>query len=204
MDLQYSFIHGSPIAWSDDLFSEQELGKIYKECDTIRKQGLLKEDTHGARRDGNLLKKNKGLFFEEHFGGNSQPPETVITIAKKIYNEEFVCNMEKLHPYFRLLRQSDGSTNLLSYYDTSDYYKPHMDDSSITVLLWLYKEPKTYTGGDFIIEHDFELECKRGRILFMPGWLYHEVTPVKMWADYQGQGLGRYSISHFVNARRIR
>ena len=53
MDLNYKAIYGAPIAWSDNLFNEKELGTIYEECVTIREKGLLSKDrTRGATRNG--------------------------------------------------------------------------------------------------------------------------------------------------------
>jgi len=201
MDWNYKAIHGAPVVWSDNLFNEEELGTIHKECVTIREKGLLSKEKTGAAIDkGVQLKKNKGAFFEDIYRGQPPPP-TIQIYMDKIHNPNFVSKMEDIHPYFRTLQLNEGTSTLLNYYDTSDYYKSHTDKSFVTILLWFYEEPKAFTGGDFVIEDDLTIECKKGRVLFMPGWLKHEVTPVKMWADYQGQGLGRYSISQFVTAR---
>ena len=41
-------------------------------------------------------------------------------------------------------------TSFLSYYEDGDYFKPHEDNCKLTVLNWMYKEPKRFTGGDLV------------------------------------------------------
>ena len=65
-------------------------------------------------------------------------------------------------------------------------------------ITWLYKEPKTFEGGEFVIEDELKIDCVRGRTLFMPGYSLHKVVPVSMPKDKKGKGLGRYTITKFV------
>jgi|TARA_B100000035_G_C20810035_1_gene469473 hypothetical protein len=198
MDFQYDTINGAPVAWSDNFILEEEIDSIYDECNKIRKLGLLTDQTGGAiNADKSLMKSNKGVFFEELYK-NYYLSETLKIYLEKIHQESFRKKMEQVHPYFRTLQMSRNTCTLLSYYEASDYYKGHIDTSFITVLFWFYKDPKVFSGGDLIIENELTIECKRGRILFMPGWLTHEVTPVSMSKENQGKGLGRYSISQFI------
>ena len=198
MDFQYDTIDGAPVAWSDNFISKQEADTIYKECNKLRKLDLFTNETAGAvDKEGKLLKRNKGVFLENIYN-QLFVSETLKIYFDKIHQEIFVKKMAKIHPYFQTLASKGHSCTLVSYYETSDYYKGHRDLSFVTILLWVYEEPKVFTGGDLIIQNKLTIECKKGRILFMPGWLTHEVVPINMPEEYQGKGLGRYSVSQFI------
>ena len=43
------------------------------------------------------------------------------------------------------------------------------------------------------------LKCKYNSAVAFPGTTRHGVTPIKMEDQYKDLGLGRYSLSHFLN-----
>ena len=61
-----------------------------------------------------------------------------------------------------------------------------------TVLIWLYDEPKGFTGGDLIFnDFDVTIPCKNNTgVIFLGPW-HHEVTEVK--------GQGRYTLTMFTS-----
>lgn len=212
MDFEYKEVNRSPVVWSDNFFNEDEVNLIHNECHRLNALGILSADTGGAfvevkktnkvtgevTKEQNHLSKNNGCFLEKTFGSDLRLSDTLHILRDKIHNKEFQEKMTEIHPYLFTLRHNEGTTTLLSYYDKSDHYKGHRDSSFITVLLWFYEEPKCFTGGDFVIENELTLECKRGRVVFMPGYLLHEVVPVEMKEEHQGKGRGRYTISQFI------
>jgi len=201
MDFQYETINGAPVAWSDNFITKEEVDSIYYECNKLRKLNLFTIETSGAKdKNGVLQKRNKGVFLEDVYTYYSVS-ETLKIYFDKIHQQIFHKKMEKIHPYFCTLSSTGLSSTLVSYYENSDYYKGHRDLSFITILLWVYEEPKVFSGGDLIIENELTIKCKKGRILFMPGWLNHEVTPINMSKEDQGKGLGRYSVSQFIIER---
>ena len=202
MDFQYDTIKGAPVAWADHFITEEEVERVYYECNKIKELGLLTSETGGAiaRKDESLMKSNKGVFLEELYTYYSLS-ETLKIYFDKIHQETFIKKMEQIHPYFATLERNGHSSTLVSYYEASDYYKAHADASFLTIILWVYEGIKSFSGGDLVIENELTIECKKGRILFMPGWLKHEVTPVNMSKENQGKGLGRYSVSQFVVTR---
>ena len=71
-------------------------------------------------------------------------------------------------------------TTFVGYYDKGKYYKPHHDSVQFTCLIWLYKEPKQFFGGNTkICPIDKTIECISNRMLFFPSYLQHEVSEVK-------------------------
>jgi len=212
MDFEYKEVNRSPVVWSDNIFNKDEINLIHNECHRLNALGILQSETGGAKieitktdektgkvtKEHEHLSKNNGCFLEKVFASELRLSDSLHIIRDKIHNEDFINKIKDIHPYFFTLSQNKGTSSLLSYYDKSDHYKGHRDNSFITVLLWFYEEPKYFTGGDFVIENELTIECKRGRVVFMPGYLLHEVTPVEMKEEYQGKLKGRYTISQFV------
>ena len=85
------------------------------------------------------------------------------------------------------------------YIDKSKYYKPHSDSVQFTCLIWMYKEPKQFFGGNLKLSAaKATIECVSNRMVFFPSYLEHEVTEVKSKDDIKF-GHGRYCITHFYN-----
>ena len=202
MDFQHENVKGAPVIWTDNLFSKKEINSMHSECDKIRELGILTTNTNGAMtEDGTAsLDKKEGAYLENIYA-NFMVSNTLRLFLQKIHTKSFGEEMSDIHPYFRTLAFNRDTSTLLSYYENSSYYKGHIDCSFVTVIMWLYHEPKAFAGGDLIIEDELNIECTRGRVLFMPGWLMHEVTAVKLDDDVKDKGLGRYSISQFIVQR---
>ena len=201
MEFNIKTTNQTPVLWSDNFFSEDEIGVMKKECDKIRVLNLFSNDTGSAKADGVIQSKNDSVFLEKLYNAEIRLSDTINVTRIRLFDPKFQKYLVDIHPYFITLTNlhiSNGATTLLSYYDDSQYYKPHRDLSFVTVITWFYENPKAFEGGDFIIENDIKIECKHGRTVFMPSYLLHEVTPVTMPEDKQGKGLGRYSISNFM------
>ena len=202
MKFNIKTVNQTPVLWSDNFFSDDEIGVMKKECDKIRVLGLINDpDTGSAKTEGEDQSKNDSVFLEKLYRSEPRLSDTMNITRIRLFDPEFKKYLVDIHPYFLTLKSlhiSNGVSTLLSYYDDSQYYKPHRDIAFVTVLTWFYENPKAFEGGDFIIENDFKIECKHGRTVFMPSYLLHEVTPVTMPEDKKGKGLGRYSISNFM------
>ena len=90
---------------------------------------------------------------------------------------------------------------MLFYYEDSDYYAPHRDDSVITILNWDYKEPKSFEGGDIVFPFydNYKINIDRRTTLLFPSAISHEVEAVKMEQEDLGQQKGRYVLTTFAN-----
>ena len=56
---------------------------------------------------------------------------------------------------------------LVSHYEGGDHYKPHPDESIGSMVIWLYKEPKQFTGGEFIFTDYPDVEFLLNQILLL-------------------------------------
>lgn len=205
IDFNVEIINQAPVVWSDNFFSPKEIKIMQDESSKLRTLGLVNDDTGSAKNEkGEELSKNNSVFLEKLYASELRLSDTINITRHRIFDKNLFEYLVSIHPYFYSmggLNIQSGMLSLLSYYDSSQYYKPHRDTSFITVLTWFYENPKAFEGGDFIIENDFKIECKHGRTVFMPGYFLHEVTPVKMPEDKKEKGLGRYSITNFMAER---
>jgi Rps23 Pro-64 3,4-dihydroxylase Tpa1-like proline 4-hydroxylase len=177
----------------DDIFTKNELCGIYKELDFLQPNLLGPEDTGTKFID---QKSNKGIFLENLFNPKMFNFSYIFKYFEKIYTPEITNKLLICHPSYSSIFNHTKKSTLLSYYEDSDFYIPHVDETYVTFISWFFKTPKNFTGGEFIftdINTEVPIINNRGIIFF--GFYKHEVTPVKMLSNEAGSG--RFSISQF-------
>ena len=205
----------------DNFYDKNELDLIWKELDFFLDFDGDKlqdpEDTGSARVKGEVIKKNKGFFLDNFYGPNAYQVSNILRCSRKIYD-----NWEKIvgkNPnwYFKMLNGSGGhlnhDTTLFSYYEDTDYYEAHADNSILTIVTWFYREPKGFDGGDFILNakkvmgkekhplNEYEpqtIEVKNNRMVIFPSQIPHQVIPIQM-KDKNKKRMGRYCLTNFLN-----
>jgi Rps23 Pro-64 3,4-dihydroxylase Tpa1-like proline 4-hydroxylase len=189
----------------DDFYSDKELGDIWKELDFLTNSRALypgNKTMSATNAAGNMLKKNGGTFLNYIF--ESQPSIShILTYNKKLFSHELLKEAINKHFIFRYMATPNTNSTLLSYYRDGDYYDSHHDNAVISICTWLYKEPKQFTGGDFILsEYDHKIHIKNNRTVIFPSVLKHAVEIVKMndKDDLPFSGNGRYTIGHFIKS----
>ena len=220
MKVEY-FDVGYPYIVVDDFYDDNELDLIWRELIFLMDGDKLDypDRTGGAgsinkKNKGVFLKKNKGVFLNEVF--NDVRYSNIIQCNKKIIENfsELTHGSKSWSWFFSCFGSTpsllDEYNTLISYYEGDDYYKPHWDTARITMCTWLYKEPKSFSGGDFILnaktEHEHLLnhthppqtiKVKNNRMIIFPGMIPHGVTPLKM--NTQSDCMGRFTISNFFS-----
>jgi len=165
----------------------QEIERL--ECELI--EGLVMQ---GGKRVQNKIKHNKILTLaSEHFIAVKFrerfwcPDITAILQVQRnrIFQNMFTPKKEKLQ---------------LSVYGDGDYYGPHKDGKSVTVNLFLHREPRNFEGGELVLhteKHSRVIEFKNNRLLMFDGMTLHEVTPVRCSSkEYMDS---RFSIQYWAN-----
>ena len=105
-----------------------------------------------------------------------------------------------INPLFRALPVTNYDTTLVNYYENANYYKPHADETLFSAISFHYKEPKKFSGGDFILnDFNLKIEIKNNMLIIFPGAYHHGVTEVIMNKKDLNQGFGRYSMVQFIN-----
>jgi hypothetical protein len=166
-----------------NFYSEDELEIIWKELENLKPQFGGPEKTGTAHNAlGHPKKDNKGIFLPQ---GN---PITILN--RKLFRPELIHDLSKLNWFFGFLKHLNQDSTLVSYYEDSGHYKAHTDESIITAIHYLWKEPKTFVGGGLFFG-DFEVPIENNCLLIFPSCTLHEVKPLK--------GYGRYALTQFVS-----
>jgi predicted 2-oxoglutarate/Fe(II)-dependent dioxygenase YbiX len=181
-----------------DFFTPDELELIWYELKLMSHPKVVNgpDLTKSATVDGVIQKTNKGIFFNEYFRDVTN--SATFRAAGKIFEgitEEFADLSFVNSPVL----QTGTSSMLLSYYEDSDYYKPHQDRSITTVLYWFCQEPKAFTGGDLVFpEIDMTVPFENNMMVMFPSVGSHAVTEVRLDPDSPPYS-GRFAVTHFLN-----
>jgi Rps23 Pro-64 3,4-dihydroxylase Tpa1-like proline 4-hydroxylase len=194
----------------DETFDEGELANIWEDIERVQANNLFeypseKNSAYSTKTgEPTLLKQNHGVFLDPLV--EKSVVKHIPEIASKLFWAKGLTDvLIDIHPALSIFSSLNYSRSLLSYYSNSDHYKPHTDNAVFTILTWLHREPKAWTGGELILNNwDITIEPKHNRSLVIPSSFSHEVTPVKMMPGSDTATMGRYCISQFgfVDPRR--
>lgn len=161
------------------------------------------EETGSAKdSEGNLLKNNKALFFDQI------KPRPIIEnwLINKLHNTVF--SNPKLNQYLynafsnSILNNSFLFNSLISYYNKNNSeYKTHVDTGKFTLLLWFSNSKnniKNFEGGDLVFpDYDIFIPFKHNTGVIFPSWIKHKVTPLQMLDENLDNGKITYTL--FLN-----
>lgn len=198
----------APLLTVEELFDEHELAEVMTEIDCIRKLNLLRppEETGTAMDDkGAPLKSNRGLFLDPFYAPN-RDASPVLRHTRKLFSAPAIKDAILNHQSW-FFNDTFYATNsdevLLTYYEDSDYYKAHRDEAQFTIVIWLYREPKAFEGGEFFLpDYKYEVPIAHNKAIYFPSRLRHEVSAITMRDEDRNKGLGRYALSLFVKSVR--
>ncbi len=187
-----------PFLLIDNWYTPDELKDIYIELDFFQSQKnkLRAAETVVAKneRTGESLSESDRYYVDTFYQKREISP--ILRCTQKQTKKVFHNLMEGMKPYARSFFASNRHSSMVSYYESKDYYKPHFDTFQWTCLIWIFKEPKAFEGGDLKLkEPEVEIKVKNNRMVFFPSCYIHEVTPLKMIE--KKPGYGRYCITHF-------
>jgi len=184
----------------DNWYDEYTLQKVWKELDLYTNPGVFvkaSKEPSTAKSDGQTLAENGRVFLNEIYLPRGRLISPILNHIDKIHCKEFSDKIEKEIPNARNFKDTNTNATIVSYYENSDHYKPHYDTGMFTALIWLFREPKKFEGGDlYLPDIDTTIELKNNRMIFFPSWYLHEVKPIQM-APTNEVGWGRYTITHF-------
>ena len=174
-----------------DYYTKDELSACMDECHRLDEHLLPPGQTGSAkdRKTGRPLKFNSGLFLTQAMP-NSELIQHSRTHMKDELIEQIDCDW-----YRYQYRQCNHQSWMLSRYVHGQYYNAHVDTSQFTLLLWMYDEPKPFTGGDLIFPDfdNYTIPCNNNTGIIFYGAMRHEVPPIS--------GNGRYTLTCFTGCR---
>ena len=167
----------------DNFYTEEQLKEIMLELKWLTKPSILRnQDTLAAAKDldnGKVLTSKRGIFLEEVFK-NWEHSALIKYPMINFQQDEIIDALLKFNPLFKLLYNFDSRTHLLSYYENSDFYKPHIDATVFTILNYFFTEPRKFTGGDlklygFKEKTEADVELRHNRVVIITGNTFHEL-----------------------------
>jgi len=131
----------------DDLYSPEEVIQIKAEIDSLLP--YLEESSFSKTawdENGDLKKNGMGLFVDRHYANRDD--SAILKFNRKIFCEEIANKATELNQFFYTLRRCNSDYTLINCYAAGGEYKPHTDDSAITVLTFF--SLGEITGGDLV------------------------------------------------------
>jgi Rps23 Pro-64 3,4-dihydroxylase Tpa1-like proline 4-hydroxylase len=184
--------------YKENYFNETELNFIFDELNFLNNPYIFEtpEQTGSSQSDNVLKKRNKGIWISDFYKNVSK--SSLWRLSRKVL-ENNVLEYSELHFSNRAVLNTNYSDILLSYYENQDYYEPHTDASTVTVLFWFFKEPKSFEGGNLLFGDTDELiEVKNNSMIMFPSWATHSVTKIEMDEKFMNKKLGRYCLTMFL------
>jgi len=194
-----------PFLLVDNWFSPEEEELVWKELDyytcyeTMYNSG--EKGDAASDDDGKSLSDSYRMYPDHMYNGESRRISHILRFQQpKIFSKEIVAAMLETTSAARLWENCTQDNTIINYYENDNQYKKHCDTSFVSAIIWLYRSPKLYTGGEFtFVDSGITIEDKHNRLVMFPGFYEHEVAPVFMTENKLGWG--KYSIVHLYNSR---
>ena len=141
----------------DDWYTEKELKETWNELDFYTncqdKEKIARADNTLVARDndGKSLSEAYRWYPPSYFTERHRNISSLHKNSRKLACDELHSAIKHLYPWYNMYSDTNTSTHMISYYESGDYYKPHHDTFMYTVLIWLTKKPKMWTGGDLSV-----------------------------------------------------
>lgn len=195
-------VHTQPFHYLEiiNLWDEVEKKEMLDEMLHLEKKGIFKnpEDTGAAvNEDGVVLKKNKAIYIDEVWTDRSF--SNILKHNRKIF--DVLDNSLIKESWFFDGLYTNLDTTMVSYYEDSDYYKPHRDKVKATAVSWFFKEPQKFTGGSLTFtDYNLTFEVSNDLVIIFPSNIKHEVSKISINPEHKGKQNGRFCMSQFLNA----
>ena len=192
-----------PFLVVDNWYTEEEEKKVWKELDFYSSHDL--DNTERAEtsivarhQDGTSKSKAFRYYFDLWYNDLGHNKSHINNFLYKFKTTGFHSLLEPCLPYSRSFPGTNRTSSMISYYEENDHYESHFDSFMWTTLIWYFKEPKQFEGGDFNFpDSAYTVKLKHNRMVMFPCSYLHQVTPVKFKTPPKESGLGRYTITHF-------
>ena len=191
--------HKEPIPYLlvKDYFSEEDVNLMMQELQFLTSKDKLRYKPPLNMPDGTKQNNQIGLDLIYYKRNISD----ILTILNKVYDDVKLINMLKdMSFFYKCWNTTNKDTTTVAYYEDTDYYKSHRDLSVISIMYWLWKEPKSFEGGDIeLTDYNIKVPVERNQLMIMPSSTLHAVTSIKMLEDnVEFSGNGRYCIFRFL------
>jgi hypothetical protein len=171
--------------------SSEVCQSVLKELDALKPHLKGPEHTAGGlENSGQIKKANSGLFLERFLNGNIEK-SAIMNAGSKLFRE-CLYDLKNANWFYKYIERVTHISTLVSYYKTGDFYKSHEDNSLVSAIYYIWKEPKSFHGGELYFG-DFKVPIENNCLVIFPSCTEHRVTEVS--------GEGRWSITQFMDSQ---
>tara|TARA_Y100000310_G_scaffold109463_1_gene107921 strand:- start:2100 stop:2738 length:639 start_codon:yes stop_codon:yes gene_type:complete len=187
----------------DEFYDKKEEKSIWQELEFYSGKYMdADQDTTGARavdvKTGKCINSSYRVYLDKIYKSDCRHFSNILSLNGKILDKSILKVVRENMPMAPLWEMTNCDFTQISYYDSGDFYGGHVDNFNWTAVIWFFKKPKRFTGGDFILPApNKKIECKHNRLVMFPSYYFHSVTPITMEKKYKNKGLGRYTLTHF-------
>ncbi len=201
MNQQKSYItHKEPIPYMliKNYFDDKDIESLLSELRFLTPKMTYQEPKNMP--DG--TKQNNQINLDDFYVNRES--SNILNTMNKIYDdEELKKNLRDISWFYNIWNYTNIDNTFVAYYENTDYYKAHRDISIISIMYWIWEEPKSFTGGNIhLTDYDIEIPLERNQMMIMPSSTYHAVDPIKMIKQADKlSGKGRYCIVRFLKMK---
>ena len=199
-----------PFLIIDNWCNEEEQSLIWKELDyflSFSKDIIPRAEngTDVARNEKEeSLAKGYRFYLNQYFTNEGSKFSHILNLNYKFKNLNFHSLVKDTCDIGRLFSHTNHNSTMITYYESEDFYKEHYDISYFTSLVWFFKNPKNFSGGELNFpEINTTVNLKNNRMLLFPSYYIHKVTPIKFLNKKEKLGYGKFTISNFFNINNI-
>ena len=193
--------HKEPIPYLlvKNYFSENDMTLMLDELKFLTPKMTFQDGINLPTKDH---KKNTQINLDSLY--KDRKTSNILNTLDKIYDDKKLIEMLKdMSWFYTVWGYTNIDNSFVAYYENTDHYKAHRDISIISIMYWLWEEPKSFTGGNVhLTDYDIEIPLERNQLMIMPSSLHHAVDPIKMIDNNKKlSGMGRYCIIRFLKMK---
>ena len=190
-------INKKPIPYfiAEDYFDETQINDMLTELRFLTPKMVYQNGKNMV--EGH--KKNVQIGLDDMY--QNRDTSNIIQTLNTIYHDKDLIQTRKdMSLCYEIWNYTNLDNTFVAYYENSDYYKGHRDIAIISMMYWIWEEPKSFTGGDIhLTDYDIEIPLKRNQLLIIPSSIKHAVNKIQMNDDTKKlSGMGRYCIARFL------
>ena len=198
-DIKY-ISHTEPIPYLlvKNYFDDKDIELMLKELRFL----TPKMSFHPGNNMAEDHKKNNQINLDNLYG--DRETSNIMNVMNKIYDDsKLIQTLNDMSWFYKVWGYTNTDATFVAYYENTDYYKAHRDIAIISIMYWLWEEPKSFTGGNVhLTDYDIEIPLERNQLMIMPSSTNHAVDPIKMIDNNKKlSGMGRYCIVRFLKMK---
>ena len=195
----------TPFLVVDNFYNKEEQDFIWTELDSHKENFVVDEGTANrgvaTNHNGKSIANLSRIYLDELYE-NKRERSSILHCYQKLFTREIINKYKEKTLAARTYATTNTDWSQVSYYENNNNYDKHFDEFMHSVLIWFYRKPKRFDGGDLIFTDLNEtVKCKHNRMILFPSYYYHKVNKVIMKEQYRNKGLGRFCLTHFFSKK---